>query len=80
MLKSISPVTLFFIRPCFFHEPGSLEPTGRLASPPIRHASVDEARLDVAMAEVVLNEADRLACVEKMGRDGVAQEVSVAVD
>jgi hypothetical protein len=32
------------------------------------------------MAEVVLNEADRLACVEKMGRDGVAQEVSVAVD
>jgi hypothetical protein len=30
--------------------------------------------------EMVLDEVDSLACVEKMGRDGVAQEVNVAVD
>jgi hypothetical protein len=44
--------------------PGPLEPADRLASPPIRHASVDEARLDVSMTKVILYEVDRLACVE----------------
>jgi hypothetical protein len=40
-----------------------LEPADRLASPPIRHASVDEARLDVSMTEVIRDEVDRLAGV-----------------
>jgi hypothetical protein len=30
---------------------GPLEPADRLASPPIRHPSVDEARLDVSMGQ-----------------------------
>jgi hypothetical protein len=44
--------------------PGSLEPPDCLASPSIRDACVDEARLDVAMTKVILYEVDRLACVE----------------
>ena len=43
--------------------PGPLEPADHLASPPVRHAGVDEGRLDVSMAEVILDEVDRLAGV-----------------
>jgi hypothetical protein len=50
-----------------------LEPADGLAPSPIRHASVNEARLDVSMAEVVLYEVDRLAGVEKMGRHRMTQ-------
>jgi hypothetical protein len=42
---------------------GPLERVDRLASPPIRHPSVDEARLDVSMTKVILYEVDRLAGV-----------------
>jgi hypothetical protein len=44
---------------------GSLKPADGHASPTIRHASVDEARLDVSMTEVILHEVDRLAGVEE---------------
>jgi hypothetical protein len=57
--------------------PGPLEPADGLASPPIRHASVDEARLDVSMAKVILYEVDRLGCVEKMRRHRVTHRVHV---
>ena len=57
--------------------PGPLEPADGLASPPIRHASVDEARLDVSMTKVILYEVDRLAGVEKMRRHRVTHRVYV---
>jgi hypothetical protein len=57
--------------------PGLLEPADRLASSPVGHASVDEARLDVSMTEVILYEVDRLACVEKMGRHGMPHRMDV---
>ena len=58
--------------------PGSLDPADSLASPPIRHAGVDEARLDVSMTEVILYEVDRLACVEKVRRHGMPHRVYVS--
>ena len=42
---------------------GPIEPADRLASSPVGHASVDEARLDVSMTEVILYEVDRLAAL-----------------
>ena len=48
--------------------PRPLESADRLASPPIRHARVDEARLDVSMTKVILYEVDRLTCVETSRR------------
>jgi hypothetical protein len=50
---------------------GPLEPHDRFTSPPVRHAGVDEARFDVPVAEVILDEIDRLAGVEEVGRDSV---------
>jgi hypothetical protein len=43
--------------------PGPLKPTDHLVPSPIRHLSVDEARLDVSMTKVILYEVDRLAGV-----------------
>jgi hypothetical protein len=56
---------------------GPLKPVDRLALPPIRHASVDEARLDVSMTKVILYEVDRLAGVEKVGCAAVPETMHV---
>ena len=39
--------------------------------------SVDEARLDGAVTEVILDDVDRLACVEEVGRHRVTHRVYV---
>src|SRR5215475_3002021 len=57
--------------------PRPLESADCLASPPIRHASIDEARLDVSMTEVILYEVDRLTCIQKMCRHRVTHRVYV---
>jgi hypothetical protein len=57
--------------------PGTFQSADRLASPPIRYTSVEEARLDLSMTKVILYEVDRLGCVEKMRRHRVTHRVHV---
>ena len=53
--------------------PGTFQSADRLASPAIRHASVDQAALDFAVTEAVLDKIDWFAGIEEICGDAVAQ-------
>jgi hypothetical protein len=50
-----------------------------LVRPQIGNSGVEQAALDRPVTQVILDEVDRLAGIEKVSGDGVTHEVNVAV-
>jgi len=57
----------------------ALKSAYRTGSTSIGDPCVDQCRLDGAVSEMIFHEVDRLAGIEKVGHDGVAHEMNVAV-